>query len=137
MSVLKVGCFLLFAKQFGLVNTNIHLSHSEFPLLFKKVSGNSRELNLVEFKETLRQLALLMYKEEEGLSEQEKLEKFYRFLGVDNFAKCFSKLQLISKPFNIKEDIAFRIIPRHKQPKAVLAIVRKETSVNITIDHSK
>lgn len=72
------------------------------PQLFKRVSNNYKDLTFQEFQVLLEKIALLMFEEKEDLpSEFDKIEAFYKYIGVDDQNFYRKHMHLLNPPFNI------------------------------------
>ena len=54
--------------------------------LFKKTSSNYKEMTFDEFQVLLEKLAIIMFedKDDELTSDLDKVEAFYKFIGLEN-----------------------------------------------------
>lgn len=69
--------------------------------MFKKYALNYKELDLDHFKIMIEKVALAFYKEEENLSNIDRVEKLYQFMEIDNLDKFRSRFNLLNQPFSI------------------------------------
>ena len=82
--------------------------------LFKKTSSNYKEMTFDEFQVLLEKLAIIMFedKDDELPSDLDKVEAFYKFIGLENQNFYRQQMQLLQPPFNIKDDVGFRLLPK-------------------------
>ncbi|KRX03882.1 hypothetical protein PPERSA_04760 [Pseudocohnilembus persalinus] len=113
---MNLSNFLLFAKQFKINNYCLKLTKKMLPQIFKKVSNNYKDLTFQEFQIILEKIALLMFedKDEELPNEFDKIEAFYKYIGVDDANFYRKHMHILNPPFNIQDPIGFRHLPKDR-----------------------
>ncbi|KAL4485751.1 hypothetical protein ABPG72_012291 [Tetrahymena utriculariae] len=110
-NVINLACFMLFLKQFNILNKNKYVTKREVQIMFKKYALNYKELDLDHFKIMIEKVAIAFYKDEENLNNIDKVEKLYQYIEIDNIHKFRSKFGLLNQPFNIQVKDGFRLLP--------------------------
>lgn len=79
-SVVNLACFMLMLKHYNILNANKHVTKREIQMMFKKYALNYKELDFETFKIMLEKVAMAFYRDEEDLTNLERVEKLYNFL---------------------------------------------------------
>lgn len=69
-----------------------------------------------EFQMALEKVALIMYEERDNEmpTDFDKVEAFYKYIGVDNPNYYRKHMLLLNPPFNIQDKVGFRLLPKDK-----------------------
>ena len=102
--VLSLNKFMIFARDFGFIAKKI-ISMIDLVTIFRKCSANFKEMNFVQFKDSLVKISDQAFKKEEESERYRRLIEFMRLSNEQEF-----KEQMKSIKISIPESL---IVPRH------------------------